>query len=63
MTNLREARDTGKLDQFIAEREAEAARDGYPKAFNCTLKAVAKTSSASLKASSLKASKRVCSAD
>jgi hypothetical protein len=44
MTTLREARGTGNLDQFIAEREAEAARDGDPKAFNRTLEAMVRTS-------------------
>lgn len=58
MTTLREARDTGKLAEFIAEREAEAARDGDPKAFDRTIRAMAGTSSASPKAS-----KRVRSGD
>lgn len=44
MTTLREARDTGKLAEFIAEREAEAAPHGDPKAFNRTLEAMARTS-------------------
>ena len=44
MTTLREARETGKLDQFIAEREAEAKAVGDPKAFDATLKAMAQTS-------------------
>lgn len=34
MTTLREARDKGKLDQFIAEREAENAKPGDEAAFN-----------------------------
>ena len=51
MTTLREARDTGNLDQFIAEREAEAAPVGDAKAFNRTLKAMAGTSKAGPKAS------------
>lgn len=46
MTTLREARDSGDLTKFIAEREAEAARDGDPKAFNRTLAAMAGTSKA-----------------
>ena len=58
MTTLREARDTGKLADFIAEREAEAALDGDPKAFDRTIQAMTRTSSASPKAS-----KRVRSAD
>ena len=58
MTTLREARNAGKLDQFIAKREAEAARDGDPKVFNRTLAAMARTSLASPKAS-----KRVRSGD
>ena len=44
MTTLREARITGSLDQFIAEREAEATRDGDPKAFDRTIRAMAGTS-------------------
>lgn len=44
MTNLKQARSEGKMDQFIAEREAEAARDGDPKAFNRTLEAMVRTS-------------------
>lgn len=50
-TNLREARNTGKLDQFIAEREAEAAPAGDAKAFNRTLAAMAGKSKAGPKAS------------
>ena len=44
MTNLREARDTGKIEQFIAEREAETKAVGDPKAFDATLSAMAQTS-------------------
>jgi hypothetical protein len=51
VTNLREARDTGKLAEFIAEREAEAAPAGDAKVFNRTLKAMAETSKANPKAS------------
>jgi hypothetical protein len=51
MTTLREARDTGKLDQFIAERETEATPAGDAKAFNRTLKAMAGTSKVGPKAS------------
>ena len=46
VTTLREARDTGKLDQFIAEREAEAAPDGDEVALNRTLTAMAGKSKA-----------------
>jgi hypothetical protein len=46
MTNLREARDTGKLADFISEREAEAAPDGDEAALNRTLAAMAGTSKA-----------------
>ena len=42
MTTLREARERGKLDQFIAEREADA--QGDQATFNATLKAMAETS-------------------
>ena len=44
MTTLKEARDTCKLAEFIAEREAEAARDGDQKAFDRTIRAMAGTS-------------------
>lgn len=47
--SLKEARDRGKLAEFIKEREAEQAD---PKAFNQTLKAMARTSKAAPKASS-----------
>jgi hypothetical protein len=46
VTTLREARDTGKLAKFIAEREAEAAPDGDEAALNRTLAAMAGTSKA-----------------
>ena len=39
MTTLREARDKGKLDQFIKEREAEK---GDAKAFNRAVRSMAK---------------------
>ena len=51
MMTLKEAVQTGALDQFIAEREAEAAPTGDAKAFNRTLKAMAGKSKAGLKAS------------
>lgn len=51
MTTLRAARDTGKLADFIAEREAEAAPAGDAKVFSRTLKAMAGTSKAGPKAS------------
>lgn len=41
MTTLRKARDTGKLAEFIAEREAEAAPAGDADAFNLTLQSLA----------------------
>jgi hypothetical protein len=44
MTTLKQARDTNNLAQFIAEREAEASRDGDPKAFDRTIRAMAGTS-------------------
>lgn len=42
MTTLREAREAGKLAEFIAEREAH--KPGDQKAFDATLKAMAGTS-------------------
>ena len=41
MTTLKEARDNGKLAEFIAEREAEAAPAGDQNALNRTLAAMA----------------------
>jgi hypothetical protein len=49
MTNLRQAREQGKLDQFIKEREAEK---GDPKAFNRAVRAMARKSKEAPKASS-----------
>ena len=46
MTTLREARDTGKLAKFIAEREDEAAPDGDEITLNRTLTAMAGKSKA-----------------
>jgi hypothetical protein len=46
VTNLREARETGKIAEFIAEREAEAAPAGDETALNRTLAAMAGTSKA-----------------
>jgi hypothetical protein len=51
MVNLKQARDTGKLDQFIAEREAESAPTGDAKVFNRTLAAMAESKKAGPKAS------------
>jgi hypothetical protein len=51
MITLRKAISDSKLDQFIAEREAEAAPAGDAKAFNRTLAAMAGTSKAGPKAS------------
>lgn len=48
MTTLREASDEGKLDQFIAEHEADT---GDAEAFNATLQAMAGTSKAEPEAS------------
>ena len=48
MTNLRQARDEGKLDQFIAEREGEKAD---PEAFNRAVQAMVRKSPATRKAS------------
>ena len=44
MTNLKQARNTGKLADFIAEHEADPAGDEA--AFNATLAAMAGTSKA-----------------
>ena len=44
MITLRKAISEDKLDQFIAEREAEAKAVGDPKALDATLKAMAQTS-------------------
>jgi hypothetical protein len=45
MTNLREARQQGKLEQFIAEREASPTpSDGDEEAFNRALASMARTS-------------------
>ena len=49
MTSLKQARDQGKLDQFIKEREAER---GDPDAFNRAVRAMAQKSPAVPKASS-----------
>lgn len=49
MTTLKQARDEGKIDQFIAEREA---KKGDPAAFNRAVQAMAQTSKAVPKASS-----------
>lgn len=43
---LAEARKQGKLDEFIAEREAESQPDADRKAFDDTVKAMAGKSSA-----------------
>ncbi len=48
MTTLRQARDEGKLDQFIAEHDADT---GDADAFNATLQAMAGTSKAAPEAS------------
>ena len=42
MINLRVARNENKLDQFVAEREADP--QGDQEAFDATLKAMAETS-------------------
>lgn len=49
MTTLRQAREQGKLDQFIAEHDADT---GDEAAFNATLLAMAGTSKAEPEASS-----------
>lgn len=49
MTSLRKARDEGKLDQFIAEREGQSTD---PDAFNRAVQAMVQKSPAVPKASS-----------
>jgi hypothetical protein len=49
MTTLREAREGGKIDQFIKEHEADPQGDADQ--VNRTLKAMAQTSKAAPKAS------------
>ena len=49
MTNLKQARQEGKIDQFIAEREGEKAD---PEAFNRAVQAMARKSPTTRKASS-----------
>ena len=49
MTTLKQARDSGTLDQFIAEHDADEAGDET--AFNATLAAMARTSKAVQEAS------------
>jgi hypothetical protein len=49
MTNLKQAREQGKLKQFIKERSAEK---GDPTAFNRVVQAMAQTSPEAPKASS-----------
>ena len=44
MTTLKQARDTGKLAEFIAERDAEASPHGDEHAFNRALASMVKTS-------------------
>ena len=44
MITLKDARATGKLPEFIAEREAEAAPRGDEHAFNRALASMVKTS-------------------
>lgn len=41
MTTLKQARDQGKLEEFIREREAEKAPKGDAKAFGKTVKSMA----------------------
>ena len=50
MTNLREAREKGKLDQFIKEHEADP--EGDAEAFNRAVRAMARKSKEAPKASS-----------
>lgn len=45
MTTLKQAREKGKLEEFIAEREAEGQPPANRKAFNETVKAMAEKSS------------------
>lgn len=45
MTTLRKAREEGKLEEFVAEREAEA-KPGNEAAFNRAIASMARTSKA-----------------
>lgn len=51
MTTLKQAREQGKLEEFIAEREAEQTKRGDAKAFNRAVEAMAGKSKAAPKAS------------
>lgn len=51
MVTLRQAREDGKLDEFIAEREAENRDPGDEAAFNRAVEAMARTSRATPRAS------------
>lgn len=51
VTTLKEAIEQGKLDQFVAEREAEGAAPGDKAAFNRTLNSMAGKSKATRAAS------------
>lgn len=48
MTNLKQARESGKLTQFVKERKGE---EGDPDAFNRTVASMAQTSPEAPKAS------------
>ncbi len=49
--NLKQARDQGKLEQFVAEREAEANQKGNADVFDKTVSAMAGKSKAARPAS------------
>lgn len=51
MVNLKQAREQGKLDQFIKEREAEADLKGDAEALKRGIEAMARKSSEAPKAS------------
>lgn len=52
MTSLKQARESGNLDQFIKEREAEANGKGDAEALNHGLRSMAQTTKEAPKTSS-----------
>jgi hypothetical protein len=52
MTTLKEAREKGKMDQFIKEREAEAKAEGDAEALNRGLRSMVEKSKEAPKTSS-----------
>lgn len=52
MTTLKQAREQGKINQFIKEREGEAKADGNADTFNRTVTSMARKSPEAPRASS-----------